>query len=226
MADPKSVLEDIVEGLGKLGIWDWLKTTDPDSNDLDNVWSDMHVFNNEWTLIQNRMEWYESPNVPQIYQDHKYIFDKNMELEKPDETYYYQNVDSDEFESDMIMESGLPSGRGDMRFDIKVRTKYAPSGENNFAMVSYIVDTELKYDMPKTVKHLPRVLAVPLAYTYRWIFMLFIAEEMLERDGEYAIEKTREYYQYLRKYHGEEPTQSKSRQAEFTPIPEDGIFFE
>lgn len=198
----------------------------PDSNDIDNVWSDMHVFNNEWTLVQNRMEWYESPNVPQIYQDHKYIFDKNMELEKPDEKYYYQNVDSDDFESDMIMESGLPSGRGDMRFKVKIRTKYAPSGENNFAMVSYIVDTEIKYDMPKGVKLLPRFLALPLNFTYRWLFMHVIAEEMLERDGEYAIEKTREYYQYLRKYHGEEPTQSKSRQAEFTPIPNDGIFFE
>jgi len=218
----KSTLEKVWKsGLDKL-----LGFPDPEENDMDNVWSDMHVFNNEWTLVKNRMEWYESPNVPQIYQDHLYIFDKNLELEKPDETYYYQNVDTDEFESDMIMEDDLPSNRGEMRFKIKVRTKYAPSGENNFAMVSYIVDTEIKYDTPKGVKFLPRFLALPLNFIYRWLFMHVIAEEMLERDGEYAIERTRDYYQYLRKYHGEEPTQTKSRQAEFTPIPEDGVFFE
>lgn len=220
------MIETLADLLDRSGIMRWLETPDPDENDMDNVWSDFHVFNNEWQLVQNRKEWYESPNVPQIYKDHKYIFDKNMEMGKPEETYYYQNVDSNEFASEMFINEDLPSNRGQMRLEVALETKYAPSGENNFAMVEYVVDTKMKYDMPRTVKYLPRILALPLAYTYRWIFMIFIAEEMVERDGEYAIERGQQYYQYIRKYHGEEPQQTKSRQAHFTPLPEDGIFFE
>jgi hypothetical protein len=48
---------------------------------------------------------------------------------------------------------------------------------------------------------------------------------MVERDGEYARERTAEYFQYLRQYHGEEPTQEKTRRADFNPLPEEGVFF-
>jgi hypothetical protein len=221
-----SILETAMDVLTDSYLTKWFETPDPDENEFDNVWSDFHVFNNEWQLVQNRKEWYESPNVPQIYKDHKYIFDKNMEMGKPEETFYYQNIDSNEFASDMFINEELPSGRGDMRLEIQMETKYPPSGENDFAMVEYQVDTLMKYDMPRTVKHLPRILALPLAYTYRWLFMLIIAEEMVHRDGEYAIERGQQYYQYLRKYHGEEPSQTKTNRVEFTPLPEDGIFFE
>lgn len=221
-----SLIDKIGKALEKTGLMEWFELPNPDDREIDNVWSDFHVFNNEWQLVQNRMEWYESPNVPQIYKDHKYIFDKNMEMGKPEETFYYQNVDSDDFASEMFIDETLPSNRGKMRLEIALETKYPPSGENNFAMVQYVVDTKMKYDMPRSVKYLPRIFALPLAYTYRWMFMLFIAEEMVHRDGEYAIERGQQYFQYIRKYHGEEPAQTKSRQAHFTPLPENGIFFE
>jgi hypothetical protein len=208
------------------GLTWWIEAPNPSKYEEDNVWEEFHLFDNEWVEIQNRKEWYESPNVPMIYKNHKYIFDKNMGIGKPEETFYKENVDSHDFHSEMDVQHELPSGRGMMRIKVEITTKYPPSGENDFAMVEYLVDTELKYDMPNMGRFLPRFLAYPLANFYKWAFMEFIAEEMIERDGEYAIEKTREYFQYIRKYHGEEPTQTRSRQAQFTPLPESGIFFE
>jgi hypothetical protein len=216
------------ELLGSLGesIGYWLDSPEPEKDPEDNVWEDFHVFDGEWVQIQNRMEWYESPNVPTIYRDHVYIFNKNMDFSRPEETFYKQNVDSNDFRSKLDARHPLPSGRGDMRIKVRISTKYPPSGENDFAMVEYLVDSEIKYDIPKGATFLPRIIARPLNNMYRRIFMRFIGEEMVERDGEFAIEKTREYFQYIRKYHGEEPVQTKSRQAEFTPIPEEGTFFE
>ncbi|MFB6292231.1 MAG: hypothetical protein ABEI58_02445 [Candidatus Nanohaloarchaea archaeon] len=204
----------------------WFEFPDPENNPKDNVWSDFHIFNNEWVEVQSRLEWYESPNVPSIYEEHKYILQYNMGMNRPEELYYKQNVDSNDFRSHMDDTEELPSGRGKLRLKLRIRTKSAPSGENNFAMVQYLVDTKVKYDIPKGITFLPRFLARPLNKLFRKAFFKYIGEEMIERDGEYAIEKTREYFQYIRKYHGEEPIQTKSRQAEFKPVPEEGIFFQ
>ncbi|MBY6294021.1 hypothetical protein GLU60_01380 [Nanohaloarchaea archaeon H01] len=216
----------------------WFRTPDPDKKkgrpdweydkyeDKDDVWSNFHLFQNEWVEIQNRVDWYESPNVPQIYADHKAIFKQNMDMGRPDERYYEQNMDSNEFASKMMRTDDLPGGQGEMRIKIDLGTKTAPSGENDFAMIEYVVRTELKYDMPGGVTFLPRILAYPINRVLKWAFFQFIAEEMVDYDGEYARERTTEYFQYLRKYHGEEPTQTKSRQAEFKPVPEEGLFFQ
>lgn len=214
--------------LGPIGesIGYWLDSPDPEHDHDDNVWEDFHVFEGDWIQIQNRMEWYESPNVPSIYEDHKYIFKQNMGFGRPEETFYKQNVDSNDFRSDMDVVTDLPSERGQMRIKVRISTGYPPSGENDFAMAEYVVDTEIRYDIPNGATFLPRFIARPLNEIYARIFFRYIGEEMVERDGEYAIEKTREYFQYIRKYHGEEPIQTKSRQAEFTPMPKEGKFFE
>ena len=204
----------------------WIESPNPKKNHEDDIWHHMHEFEGDWVQIQNRLEWYESPNVPQIYEDHKYILKQNMGMGRPEEVYYKQNVDSNSFKSDINAEMDLPSGQGEMRIKINIATGYAPSGENDFAMVEYSVDTEIRYDMPQGVTFLPRFLSRPLNSLFKRLFILHIGEEMIEIDGEFAIEKTREYFQYIRKYHGEEPVQTKSRQAEFKPIPEGGIFFE
>lgn len=204
----------------------WIDSPNPEKNPEDDIWNDMHIFQGDWIKIQNRLEWFESPNVPSIYEDHKYIFKQNMEMSRPEETYYKQNVDSNDFESDIDARHELPSGKGEMRIKTNIKTGYPPSGENDFAMVEYLVDTEIKYGMPQGVTFLPRFLSRPLNQMFRYFFLLYIGEEILMRDGEFAIEKTREYFQYIRKYHGEEPIQTKSRQATFRPVPEGGIFFE
>lgn len=204
----------------------WFDFPDPDKHDEDNVWHDFHVFDDEWVEVQSRLEWYESPHVYQIYKDHKYIIYQNMGMMRPEETYYKENVDSGEFRSHMDATEELPSGMGQMRLRVRLRSKSDPSGENDFAMMQYLVDTEVKYDIRNGITFLPRIFARPLNRIFKWAFAEFVGEEMMERDGEYAIERTRDYFQYLRKYHGEEPVQTKSRQAEFTPIPEEGIFFQ
>ncbi len=204
----------------------WFELPSPDSHEEDNIWHDFHLFNNEWVDIQNRMEWYESPNVPSIYADHKYIMKQNMQMPRPEEIFYSQNVDTDGFRSDIDGTDDLPSGRGRYRISVTIRTKRPPEGENDFAMVEYLVDTRIKYDMPKGIDFLPRFIARPLNRLFRRAFIRYVGEEMIEYDGEFAIEKTREYFQYLRKYHGEEPIQTKSRQARFAPAPEEGIFFQ
>jgi hypothetical protein len=151
---------------------------------------------------------------------------ENMNMERPFENYYYQNVDSNEFESKMECSQPLPSGRGTYRIRPRIRTKSPPSGENDFCLVEYWSRVEMKYDMPNGVDFLPRVVARPLNRFFRWAFVKYIGEEMVEYDGEYAREKMMEYVQYVRKYHGEEPTQVKTRQAHFEPVPDDGVFFQ
>ncbi|PSH02066.1 MAG: hypothetical protein BRC26_02450, partial [Nanohaloarchaea archaeon QH_8_44_6] len=195
----------------------FLEPPNPRSDPEDNIWHEFDLFKNEWVNIQNRLEWYESPNVPNIYKNHVYLFKNNMEFPRPEETYYKENVESHEFDAEIDCTTELPSGKGDLRINVNILTKTPPSGENNFAMVQYLVDTEMKYDMPRGIGFLPRFLARPLNRTFKFLFMLYIGEEMIEYDGEWAIEKTREYFQYIRKYHGEEPIQTKSRQAEFKP---------
>ncbi len=199
----------------------------PDEDEDDNIWHDFHLFDGEWIEIQNRMDWYESPKVPRIYRDHKYIFKQNMDMGRPDETFYSQNVDSNEFHSVMEADEDLPSGGwGRLKIITDIQTKSPPSGENDFCMVEYHVTTQIKYEMPKGITFLPRFIARPLNRFFRWAFMKHIGHDTVDRDGEYAIERTTEYFQYVRKYHGEEPIQTKTRQAEFKPMPEEGVFFQ
>ncbi|MFB6208863.1 MAG: hypothetical protein ABEJ56_01850 [Candidatus Nanohaloarchaea archaeon] len=193
---------------------------------LDDPWSKFELFHGDWVEIQNRVEWYESPHIPEIYEDQVHIFKKKMKMGRPDERYYEQDIDSNEFASILHRSEGLPSGRGEMRIISEIATKNPPSGENNFGFVEYLVKTELKYDIPSGVERLPRLIANPLNLLFKWAFYLYVAEEMVEYDGEYARERTTEYLQYLRKYHGEEPVQTKTREAAFKPVPEEGVFFQ
>ena len=204
----------------------WFKTPSPGSDHRDNIWSDVHIFDGEWVELVNRLEWYESPNVPTIYEEHKYLMKENMNMTRPFEEYYYQNVDSNEFESRMRCPMSLPSGRGEYKITTRLRTKSPPSGENNFCLIEYWSMVEMKYDMPQGIDFLPRLVSRPLNRFFKWAFMKYIGEEMIEYDGEYAREKLMEYIQYVRKYHGEEPTQTKTRQAHFEPDPEEGVFFQ
>ena len=194
-------------------------------SEADNIWSNFHLFDHHWIRISNKVEWYESPNVPKIYEEHKYIF-RNIDLGRPYETRYMQNIDSGEFLAEMENTGDLPSGKGQFKIEPHIETKSPPSGENDFAMVEYDVDARITYDMPDGVSLLPRILAYPLNKFYKWAFIKFIGEEMIEHDGEFARQKLIEYFEYIRKYHGEEPVQSKTREASFKPAVEDGIFFQ
>lgn len=205
----------------------WFGFPDPNSGHKeDNIWYKFHIFDGEWIHIQNRREWYESPNVPSIYGDHKNIMKASMGMRRPEENYYKQNVDDGGFESIMHDIEDLPSGRGELKIKTHITTKNPPSGENNFCMVEYLVDTYITYDMPNGVTFLPRILAIPINRFFKWAFLKHIGEEIVEYDGEYARERTAEYMQYIRKYHGEEPTQTKTRQAVYEPSFEDGVFFQ
>lgn len=198
----------------------------PDGTGKDNIWKHFHIFDGHWIQIQNRREWYESPNVPGIYSDHKNIMKQNMGMGRPEEISFKQNVDSGEFASTMIVMEKLPSGRGEVKIETNIGTKNAPSGENDFCMVEYVVNTYIRYDIPNGVTFLPRIFARPLNQFFKWAFLNYIGEEFVEYDGEYARERTTEYMQYVRKYHGEEPTQTKTRQAVYKPSFEDGVFFQ
>jgi hypothetical protein len=204
----------------------WFRTPSPDSDHDDNIWSDFHIFDGGWVELVNRLDWYESPNVPTIYEEHKYLMKENMDMTRPFEKYFYQHADSDQFESKMHCAMPLPSGRGEYRITPRIRTKSPPEGENNFCLVEYWTVLEMKYEMPQGVNFLPRFVARPLNRFFRWAFIKYIGEDMIEYDGEYAREKLMEYVKYVRKYHGEEPTQSKTRQAHFNPQPEEGTFFQ
>ncbi len=204
----------------------WFRFPDPDKDDDDNIWHDFHIFDGHEIEIQNRVEWYESPHVPKIYKDHVYIFKKAMEIARPTETFYYEKITSGAFEATIEVDQDLPSGSGKYKIETNIKTKSPPEGENNFAHVEYFVKTFISYDMPKGISFLPRILARPLNRFFRWAFLHYIGEEMIEYDGEFAREKTNEYFHYLRKYHGEEPTQTKTRQATFKPVPEEGVFFQ
>lgn len=194
-------------------------------HEADDVWHHEEIFNGDYHLIESSIEWYESPNVPTVYTDHKYIFNQNMGMGKPTEKYYEQNVDSDDFKSNMIIREGLPSERGKLKIDTTVKTKSSPSGENNFAMVDYSVKLFIKYSEVDGIEWLPRFIANPLNSLFRYYFVRYIGEEMLEYDIEYSRERMIEYFDYLRKYHGEEPVQSKTRQEHFE-TPWEGTFFE
>ena len=216
----------------------WVRTPDPDKKkgrddweyhkfeESDDVWSDFHLFHGDWIEIMNKKEWYDSPHVPQIYTDHKKIVRKNMGMSRPEETFYFQSVDDNSFASNLEVDEGLPSGNGKFRLEIEIETITPPSGENDACTVEYFVTGKIKYSVPGGIDFLPRFLAYPLNRFFKLAYLEFIAEEQIEYDGEYARERINEYFQYLRKYHGEEPLQAKSRQAVFKPKVEDGVFFQ
>lgn len=219
----------------KKHVMPWLHTPNNYSNDYerehfeegDDIWSDFHLFHEDWIEVVNKKEWYEAPHVPQIYTDHKKIVKQNMGLNRPFEEFYFENLGSGSFASNMYVDGdGLPSGNGDFRIDIEIETQSPPSGENDAALVEYFVRGKLSYDVPQGVTFLPRFLAYPLNRFFKWAFLEFLAEEQIEYDGEYVRERVNEYFQYIRKYHGEEPLQAKSRQAAFKPSVEDGVFFQ
>ncbi|MFB6100103.1 MAG: hypothetical protein ABEK16_02415 [Candidatus Nanohalobium sp.] len=195
----------------------------------DDVWSDFHIFHDDWIEIANKKEWYDAPHVPQIYKDHKKIVKQNMGMKRPFEYFYYEKPENGDFESNMyVKDRGLPSGYGNLKMDIEITLPGGPpSGENDACLVEYFVTAKIGYkDVPDGIDYLPRFLAYPLNRFFKWAFIEFVAEEQIEYDGEYAQERVNEYFQYLRKYHGEEPLQAKSRQAVFKPSVEDGVFFQ
>ena len=193
-------------------------------HEVDDIWHHEEIFSGEKFLLENKTEWYESPNVPSIYAEHKYIFNNNMNISKPFEKYYEQNVDSGDFKSTMEAYDGLPSGRGDLTIETNISTKSPPSGDNNFAMVDYSVQLFVEYDLPGGITFLPRFLAHPLNKLFQYYFINYLGEEMLEYDVEYAREKLAEYFDYIRKYHGEEPVQTRTRQESFEPTDEETFF--
>lgn len=205
----------------------WFMRPKPKGDDRDDIWHEDPVFNSGKVEVSNRVEWYESPNVPSIYKDHKHIFKKHMDMGRPMEKYYYQNVDSNEFRSQMEISGGdLPSDLGEYEIHTRIRTKSPPSGENDFALVEYYAQVFIEYHLPQGITILPRILSRPLNRFFRWAFVRYIAREAMEEDGEFARQKLTEYFQYLRKYHGEEPVQTKTRLEEAPEIPDDGTFFE
>ncbi len=196
-----------------------------DSND--DLWHHHPVFTGDWVKIKNRLEWYESPYIVDIYGDHKKIFNVNMGMGKPSEKFYYQHVDDNGFRSQMESTDELPSGLGELKIHTRLRTKVPPSGENDFGMIEYSVTLMVKYDhVPDGIMRMPRILSRPLNRFFKWAYVKYVAEELIHHDGEYAQEKLNEYFQYIRKYHGEEPLQSKTRQELYTPPTEEGTFFE
>ncbi|WEL22870.1 hypothetical protein [Candidatus Nanohalovita haloferacivicina] len=211
----------------------WLHTPKTENSDWehdkfhekDDIWHHEHLFEGHWVEIQNKAEWYESPNIVSIYKDHKYIFNQNMELDKPSETFYYENVDSGEFESVMEVKEDLPSKHGKLKLTTNPATQSPPSGDNDFGLIEYWVKLEVKYSFPDGINWLPRIFAYPLNRFFKKWFVNRIGEEMIEYDIEYARERLTEYFDYIRKYHGEEPVQTKTRQEVYTP-PTDGPFFQ
>jgi hypothetical protein len=194
-------------------------------HEADDIWHHEHLFEGDWLEIQNKAEWYESPNVVSIYKEHKYIFNQNMEMSKPRETFYSENVDSGDFESTMECVEGLPSGKGKVKLTTNIATQSPPSGENDFGLMEYWVTLEVKYGFPDGITFLPRILAHPLNNLFKKWFINRLGEEMIEYDIEYARERLSEYFDYIRQYHGEEPVQTKTRQEAYTP-PTDGTFFQ
>ncbi len=201
----------------------WFKRPDG-SWEKDDVWHEFPLFHGDWEEIHNKVEWYESPHIVDIYKDHKYIF-KNIDMDRPVERYYEQSIGDGGFRSQMESETELPSGLGEMRIRTRLRTKTPPSGENDFGLIEYFVRTDIQYDIPDGIDNLPRFLAYPLNKFFKWAYMTFIAEELIEHDGEFAREKMYSYLDYLREYHGEEPVQAKSRQTVYEPTDAERRFF-
>jgi len=191
----------------------------------DNIWSDFPIFNDEWIEIMSKKEWYKSPNVPAIYGEQGNIFG-NVGLGSPYEESYSEDQDSGSFSSTISATGDLPSGKGSFKFKVDISTKSPPEGENDFALVEYEADAEISYDMPGGGTFMPRFLAYPLNRFYKWAFLKYIGEDMIEYDGEFARQKMYDYFQQLRSYHGEEPAQTKTREARFKPAIEEGEFFQ
>ncbi|MFB6144339.1 MAG: hypothetical protein ABEJ98_03440 [Candidatus Nanohaloarchaea archaeon] len=212
-------IEKIIDSIrSKIGSW----MERPEGN----IWEGEQLYDGEWVEIQSRAEWYESPNVTGIYSSQGEIFGQMMELGSPEETYYSQNIDSGSFESKFHVTGDTPSGRGELKLSVDFETVSPPSGENDFAMVEYFVKTEMRYDMPSGITSLPRIIADPLNRLFKEAFENQIGDDMIKYDAEYARQRSEEYFQYLRKYHGEEPVQSKKTEAVFKPVPEQGVFFQ
>ncbi len=217
--------EDSLLGEAAESVLYWFRSPGSGDEHYD-IWEDFPAFNEGWVKIQNRLDRYESPKVPTIYEDHKYIMKQNMDMSRPEEYFYAENLDDGGFESKMFAEDGLPSGRGNYRIYTHFKTKYPPSGENNFCGVDVFTETKIKYSVPGGVTSIPRFIAYPLNRMFKFFFVRYMAEEIVEKDGEYALERTREYNNYIRKYMGEEPLQSKTRRAEYSPMPDQGVFFQ
>jgi len=203
---------------------DWEKKA---FGERDDIWHDEEIFSGEEILIESITEWYSSPNVVTIYTDHKYLLNQNLGMGKPHEQFYYQNVDDGDFESEMHVDEGLPSGQGRLKIQTVLSTKSPPSGENNFAMMDYSSELYVVYDSISSIqgiKFLPRLIAYPLNSMFRYYYVNYIGEEQVNYDIEYARERFNEYFQYIRKYHGEEPAQSRSRQSDFVPAHQETFF--
>lgn len=222
--DDKSTLKKTVNVLEP--VLYWFRLPKPGEDHDDDIWGHHPVFNQGWVKIKNRLEWYESPHIVEIYEDHKKIFDINMGINQPTENFYFEHVDKGGFRSQLESTGELPSGLGEFKIHSRIRTQTPPSGDNNFGLVEYSVTLSVEYSAPEGVKWLPRILARPLNNFFKWAYVQYVAEELLHHDGEYAQEKLNEYFQYLRKYHGEEPLQSKTRQELYEPPTEEGTFFE
>lgn len=201
----------------------WFKRPDGDWHE-DDIWHEFPIFSGDEIEIHNKVEWYESPHVVNIYKDHKYIF-KNIDMSRPWETYYEEDPDDGDFRSQMYSTMELPSGLGELKIHTRIRTKSPPSGENDFALMEYFVRTYVEYHIPDGIESLPRFLAYPLNKFFRWAYMTYIAEELVEHDGEFAREKMYSYFDYLRQYHGEEPVQAKSRRTVYEPTEAERRFF-
>ncbi len=220
------ILEKTLDYLKNGRLTYWFRTPDPGNDESDDIWSDHPIFGHHKVEIRNRAEWYESPNVPTIYADHKHLF-KNMDMSRPEETYFYQNVDSNDFRSKMETSAHLPSHQGEVILETRIRTKTPPSGENEFALVEYFARVYVEYEeIPGGITFAPRILARPLNRFFRWAFLKYVGKEMIEEDGNFARAKLQQYFQYLRKYHGEEPLQTKTRLQGAEDIPENQRFFE
>jgi hypothetical protein len=193
-------------------------------HEKDDIWHHEHIFEGEWVEIQNKAEWYESPNIVSIYKDHKYIFNQNMNLDKPAETFYYENVDSGEFESIMEVSEGLPSKHGKLKLTTNPATQSPPSGDNDFGLIEYWVTLEVKYDFPDGINWLPRIFAYPLNKFFKKWFTNQLGGRMVGYDMEFAREKMMDYFNSLRKYHGEEPVQTKTQQGQYTPDTDEQFF--
>ncbi|MFB6203054.1 MAG: hypothetical protein ABEK01_01035 [Candidatus Nanohaloarchaea archaeon] len=189
------------------------------------VW-EAPLFAGEWTELQNKLEWYESPQIVQIYEGHKQLLSQNMDLGSPTETHFEQNIDSGGFGSTMHVTDELPSGRGEMKLEIEIETQIPPSGDNNYGTVEYIGHVYVRYDLPSGISFLPKIIANPLNRFFRRVFEETILEGILVHDTEYARERLADYFNYLRKYHGEEPVQTKTNQLLHENFPEEREFFE
>lgn len=203
----------------------WFRFPKPGEDHDDDPWHHNPIFTGDWVKVKNRKEWYESPHIVSIYEDHKKILNVNMEMSKPIERYYFQHVDNGGFRSVMTSDGDLPSSIGDYRIHTRLRTKAPPSGENNFGLIEYSTTLQVKYNPPEGITKLPRILARPLNQFFKWAYLKWIGEEVMEHDSEFAQEQLNTYFQYLRRYHGEEPLQSKTRQELYKPPTDEGTFF-